>query len=199
LSQQFVGRDNESVSAIGKEQEHNAGYYYPTLRQTAVLILLNHMNGRYVVRAASDLQFVAFNALRCVQTQIFGVRPHKADCIGAAWQRLKSILLERFKVIATNLQDPGNRREIIATPQPCRAQILTDRLQGRFEIVRDLAQMNPPILGTRSVVDGESRDLCHRRSRCTSSGAMNLRRSSTFYRLSYPRRLPLNVARSALV
>jgi hypothetical protein len=128
--------------APDQQDRHAAGNDPPAMRQAAVVMRQRHGLARSIVGAAGNVALEAFDILRRVQPQMSGIGAHETDCIGLARQVFDPVILQRFKVVLADLEGPRHLGDLIAAPEPRRAQVVADRFQRAFAIARDLAQMD---------------------------------------------------------
>jgi hypothetical protein len=104
------------------------------LREAPVLIFLDDLHGRRVVRTTGNLGFEALDALIDVEAQIFGIGSDEADRVSPPRKRLKAVFFEGFQMVAADFEYARHGRQVVATPQPGRSQVLPDRFKRCIEV-----------------------------------------------------------------
>src|SRR5205823_6867654 len=93
----------------------------------------------------------------CVEVQIIGVTAYEADSIGPTRQLVRTIRFEGFEIGLADPQGVRDLAQLVAAPEPCAAQFLSDAFARRRFFSGYFAKMQP--LG--AVLTVQARNFSH--------------------------------------
>src|ERR1700687_3983056 len=105
------------VRPIGEKGDHDPRDDLPALREPSMLVLVDDLNLRCLIRPTGNLGLETLNALDRIQPEIVGIGANEADGVGSAWQCLEAIFLQGFKMVLADLERARDGGQIVAATQ----------------------------------------------------------------------------------